>query len=329
VKFYIILQKILPRRFVNNLEKHLRFAGLTIDEEEYAGFIPVFSISAAVLTYILAKILGFDIFLSLLLSSIIFFGLAIFFYMVLLLLSSKRASFAEKVLPDLLLLTASNIRAGMPPDEAFLSSARPEFGPLSGEIKRAGKSILSGQSFENAFDRITEHINSGVLKRIVSLILDGIRSGGEISKLLEESANELRSMESLKKMISANVKSYIIFIFFAAGLGAPMLYGISTVLIDTVVNLGSSIVVPELPSTGYELLSLSGFSTQGIDTGFFVNFAYISMLITSFFGGLALGLIETGEQKSGLKYIPLLIALNFLVFLAVRAFTGNFIGGFS
>jgi len=325
MRIYQIAQEIIPEKLVRKLKQTIKYSGMSIDAEIYAGFLLVFPILLSISTFIIVYILELETMYLTIGPLAAYFGSILLFYGMLIFMSSRRANFAERVLPDLLLLTASNIRAGMPPDEGFLTSARPEFGPLSIEIKKAGKSILSGQSFENAFDRISEHIDSSILQRTISLIIDGIRGGGEISKLLEESANELRSMESLKKMIGTSVKSYIIFIFFAAGLGAPMLYAISTTLIETVTILGSKVVVPQLPAMGYEMISLSGFSTAGIDPIFFTNFTYMAMLITSIFGGLALGLIEKGEQKSGLKYIPILILLNFVIFFTVKITVGGFI----
>src|SRR3989304_4811849 len=104
---------------------------------------------------------------------------------------------------------------------------------------------------------------------------------------------------------------YAIFIFFAAGVGAPLLFGISTYLVGSI-NSQFSV----FQTTGAE--QPASLALQ-ISPGFLVNFALIALAVTSFFGGLIIGIVKGGEEKSGLKYIPMLIIISYFVFFGVRA----------
>lgn len=329
MSIYSSLEKFLPKKYTKSVEQNLRYAGLELDAREFSGFTFFFSLNIALLVFFILEILGSETLLLSLVGALLSFFLSMaVFNLLLIYVADKRASFCERVLPDVLLLTASNIRAGMPPDEAFLSSAREEFGPFSQEIIKAGKKIMSGHSFESAFGSISENIKSKKVESSIMLILDGIRSGGEIAKLLEETANDLRSMESLQKIVSSNVRAYILFIFFAAGFGAPLLYGMSTFLIETMVKLGKTVELPEVTVPGApSFLTSIRFSSINVDPEFFVHFALGAMTISSFFGGIAMGLIEKGSQKAGVRYIPALLLLNFLIFFLVRKVVSSLLSG--
>jgi len=215
-----------------------------------------------------------------------------------------------------------NIKSGMTTDRALIMTARPEFGPLKKELANAGKEILAGKPIKHALLGITYHIKSKVLDRTIHLIIEGIESGGELSNLLQQTAEEIQSTKLIQDEIRANVLMYSIFIFFAAGIGAPLLFGISTHLVGTI-------------GQQFSTFQIAGLEQQPITTSiqikpeFLVTFALLSLTITSLFGGLIIGIVKGGNEKMGVKFIPVLLIISLFVFFAVRAVLGSIFSGFA
>ena len=234
-----------------------------------------------------------------------------------------KAKFVEEVLPDALRLMASNLHAGLTIDKALLLAARPEFGPLQEEIMYMGKEVTVGKDFVEALYGITKHIRSDKLLKTVNVIASSIRSGGQLAPLLEQTSRNLRDQYFIEQKIRANIKMYIIFIFAAVGVGAPMLYALSTFLVEVLTGILSGIDIP--PTAGLDLpLNLAKTS---IDVGFVKAYVITAILVTAVMGSFIVGLIQRGSEREGFRYIPIIVALSLTVFFVVRFLIGQLLGG--
>ncbi|MBN2094799.1 MAG: type II secretion system F family protein [Candidatus Aenigmarchaeota archaeon] len=229
-------------------------------------------------------------------------------------LSKKRAAIAEEMLPDALRLIASNLRAGIIPEKAFIDSARPEFGPLSLQIKEAGKAMMLGSQIKHAFMKIPEKIDSDLLRKTVNLIAEGIGRGANLSSLLDGLADDMKSTMMLKKDIKAQVASYSMFIMLAIGIGAPILFSASLFLVETLIGLGSILPSESLNAGG---ISLS-FTGLLITKEFLLYYQIGLMCVSSLFGAILIGLISEGKEFAGIRYIPILLTMNLALFYFVK-----------
>ncbi|UCD03324.1 MAG: type II secretion system F family protein [Candidatus Aenigmatarchaeota archaeon] len=227
----------------------------------------------------------------------------------------RRGRFVDEILPDALLLLSANIRAGYIPSRALILSARKEFGPLSVAIRKAGKEIMTGASIEEGMKEIPERIRSQDLIRTIKLIIEGIKGGGQIVTLLEENAIDIRRRQAIRKEIKANIMMYAIFIAFAGCLGAPGLYALSGYLTSTTSSLSPDIAGSAQISDKVAFIQMGGVQ---ISEEFLFQFSIAAILITTIFGGLILGLINSGREKDGLKYAPILSVIAILVFFAAN-----------
>lgn len=255
-------------------------------------------------------------------ASFIIFELVI--YATLLLTLNKRVSMIEDMLPDFLALMSSNIRSGLTPDRALLLSARKEFGPLAKEIDRAAKAAISGIPFSEAFMDMTKRIRSEMFSKTVRLIVEGVRSGGNLADLLETTSLDIRRFKSIRKEVSATVLTYKLFVFAAVALGAPGLYAVSTFLIDIVSKMKEKINVnaEELSS---QLPMLQG--TESVSPEIVFLFSIAAITLTAFFGSLIAGVISKGKESEGIAYTPILLFLGYAVFIVGRIILENILGG--
>jgi flagellar protein FlaJ len=297
--------KVFPRFYEDWVKRQLYFSGSERSPGRLIWTMAIISIIIAAPAALLYGSYMLWIFLGL------FFAVFGVMNAMLLLSVDRRGRFVDEILPDALLLLSANIRSGYIPSRALILSARKEFGPLSMAIRRAGKEIMTGASLEEGMREIPKRIRSQDLSRTIKLIIEGVRGGGQIVTLLEENAIDIRRRQAIRKEIKANIMMYAIFIAFAGCLGAPGLYALSGYLTTT-----TSQLTPDI-SMNTELTSKVSFIQMGgmqISEEFLFNFSIAAILITTVFGGLILGLINSGKEKDGLKYAPILAILGLVVF---------------
>ncbi len=229
----------------------------------------------------------------------------------------------EEVFPDFIELMSSNLRAGMTIDKALLLSSRKEFAPLDREITLLGKDIVTGKEISKALSEMALRIGSEKIKKTIDLITSGIKSGGNISILLEETAVNMRERSFIEKRAASNVLMYVIFIFFAVAIGAPLLFGLSSALVQILTNLLATIPTGEMPTNMPFTLTKVTISVS------FVTYLSLMFLVaTSILASMIIGLVNKGEEKAGLKYALPLIAISTAVFFTIKTLMIKYFSGF-
>ncbi len=299
-KLFVYCNIESPTRFMNFVVLSSLAASIAIS----VIILFAFSLPASTLTIIAISIYG------------ILLGM---FYLWLNLKADKIAREVETALPDALQLMAMNLKAGMTTERAILMATHHEFGPLERELTKVSKQVLSGKDIKDALLEMTERVRSSVLHRTVSILAEGIEAGGELSDLLNKTAEDLRNQRLIQQEIQANVMMYAIFIFFAAGIGAPLLYSISTFLVDVLGKQFARFDVSQTAAAGVTFFR----GRINLSSNFLLLFSFIALLITSVFSSLIIGIIKSGREKDGLKFIPIMILVSFVIFIAVRIFVAN------
>jgi len=218
------------------------------------------------------------------------------------------------------------MRAGMTPYNALWAASRPEFGPLALELQIVAQDTLAGVSLEDALLNVTKRVKSAKLDRCIRLMVQGMRSGGELPSVLQEIADGIRSEQNLKKRMAAETTSQVLFIVFALVIGAPMLFAASHQFVTIFSQTFSSIGLSEGTSRGGSLIQLEGFA---IEPGFFSLYAICVLIVSSFFGSLIINVMKNGEMlsASGITLIPLLMVLSVAVFCVLDSLLGSLFQG--
>lgn len=227
----------------------------------------------------------------------------------------------EDSFPDFIGLMASNLRAGMTVDRALLLSSRKEFAPLDEEIMLLGKDIITGKEITLALEDAGKRIPSDKIRKTLRLIISGIRSGGNLAILLEETSENMRSRGFVEKRAASNVLMYVIFIFFAVAVGAPLLFGLSSVLVDVLTQLLAE--VPQDQQVSNVPFALSGVT---ISSTFVFYYALIFVLVSDVLASLVLGLVSKGDERAGFKYVIPIIVISIGVFLGSRILLLRYFG---
>jgi pilus assembly protein TadC len=327
MRIYEIIFRAMPEGYREWMKKYINYSDFIISPAKYSGFSIIYGILLGISIAFIVYLFNLNLLGLTTVRLMIIFGLTsflvfeAFMHAMLIVVSDRIADFVDDILPDALRLISANIRSGFTPDKALLLSARPEFGPLEKQIVKTAKLTFSGEPLEEAIQTMPKNINSSAIKRSIDLLVEGMQRGGNIANLLDGLSDDIRQTKILKKEVQAIVMMYAIFIFFAAGIGAPLLYGISTFLVETMKQIGGMTnVAASIPGT--KLISFTGIK---VETQFLMLYTISAIGVTSIFGGLIMGIIQGGSERAGLKFIPILFIISITMFFLVRTFvTGMF-----
>ena len=285
-----------------------------------------------IITFMLALLMSTGVFLfnkTFIIPMTTFFSiiiiLSLFFYFKDNLKKSARIKQIETVFPDFLQLMSSNLRAGMTIDRAMLLSSRPEFAPLDKEILQTGRDITTGKNIEQSLLDMSKRIDSPKLHKVILLVISGLRAGGNLAILLDETSSNLKERGFLEKKAASSVLMYVIFIFLAVAIFAPALFSLSTVLVEILTKIFSSI--PEATTANASNLPFS-FNSINISVTFIKYFALIFIIAIDILASLVLGLVSKGEEKEGLRFLIPIIALSLTTFFLTRIILSGFLSGF-
>jgi len=329
---YIRIASFLPKGTINAFKKELDYLNINISEKRFVGFLFIYGICLSLGIAINLKLFfNIEPLLTFAFFFILFFGGT---YLWMSLVSESKGRYVEKILPDALQLIASNIKAGLTTESALVVSSRPEFGPLGIELKNASAKIMAGMPLEKALVEISEKIKSGVLERTLWLISKGIASGGQMADLLMQIADDLREQISIKEEVNANISMYVLLIFVTSALGAPLLFGISSFIVEVMstqmgnIHMPTANLMANLPQNMGMLKNVMSFG-QGklIAPSFILFFSSICLAMVSIFSSLTIGIINSGKEKDGIRFIPVILVISFTLFFLARAVLHTFFGG--
>jgi pilus assembly protein TadC len=257
-------------------------------------------------------------------------------YFVLNLRIYARVKEMESVLPEYLQLVVTNLRSGMNFEQSLWSAVRPEFGILAHEITLVSKKVMTGNDTGEALMEFAERYDSPTLRRNINLIISEIQSGGEIVKTIDRVISSLKKTKDLKEEMSASVLNFMIFISVIVIVLAPVLFALANTLL--IVVLGFSKVLAQNVGTGSSALGSAG-SLIGKMAGLAENeaairatfkwFSYCALGVIALFSSMIVSIIEKGDVRGGIKYIPLFIMSSLLLFtIFLKAFDAVFSGFF-
>ena len=125
----------------------------------------------------------------------------------------------------------------------------------------------------------------------------------------------MRERSFVEKRASSNVLMYIIFVFFAVAVGAPILFGLSSVLVKTITEIVSN--VPKIDAA--QSLKVPFTLTKiSVSVNFVNYFSLIYLIITSILSSLVIGVVNKGEEKSGINYMLPLAVISTTVFFLIQ-----------
>lgn len=198
-----------------------------------------------------------------------------------------------------------SVKTGTPISKSIVNMKDKPFGMLSPNINKLANQISLGVPLNQALVVFSKDVDNKAITRVLTLIGQAERAGGDIGEILENVAGAVNMSDKLKKERKAIISSlvtqgYIIFFVFMVIILVmqfkilPMLSGIADVQ-----ALGAGTLAPGIGAPG----SASDISR---------SFLYL-LLIQGAFTGLTIGKLAEGSFKTGLRHSFALMLLSFLM----------------
>jgi pilus assembly protein TadC len=320
---YIVGRAIIPKRVRPDLREYLLKTGLP--EVPYPLFGVLFFLVTA-MSYFLYTFfflpalrqygtvqLGFLGFVTFAIIMFLFiFTVSVILYFYWNIKIYHRTKELELLLPDYLTLVSTNLKGGMSFENALWTAIKPEFGILANEIGLVSKRVMTGNDVADALTVFSMKYESPILRRNIQLLISEVESGGKIVETIDRIIYDMKKTQILKKEMAASTITYMIFIGMLVIFICPVLFALSLQLFTIISGFIGNIAGTVGPST-----SGLGVTGPAIDVADFRLFSYLAISIISVFSSLIIAIIEKGEMKSGLKYIPMFwITSLFIYFIA-------------
>ena len=342
----MIFSLIIPRKFIDvKVKNALTYAGSRDDPKRWAGLrVFIATLMAAIgflIPFSLIPLINFffgtEIYFEGLLNLVIMIGLSLTFFLLTLILFYLHISYVidgrkkmvESILPDFLYLVGNNLKSGMSPFYAFRSAVRPEFGPLSEEIKIATQKSLGVESFSDALREIGQRIDSKVLNDTTKFFAQALRSGGHLAQLIETTASDIKQTNRLKTELVTSTRMYTMFILFVVIIASPMLLAVSVQFLNILGSIQSQ--TSTLGGTDASVAGGPQFASGGISITpeFMTMVSYGIVVINSFLASIFIGLLGGGRIRDGLKYAPIMAAIGIVLLMIFSSAIGGLLGGFT
>lgn len=320
----IKFEKLVSRDVVNLIGRELKLSGVRMDVESFMRlailggfaifiFVPFFLVLAEQIGAGIATIAAFAATA----------GYEAVIYAILEFRIDERKNFVEGILPDYLQLTAANVRSGIALDKAMVLAARPEFRYFSDDVKELTKELYAGVPLRTALVDLSNGYRSLQLQHTIRMILESVQYGGGMTDLLNQIAKDMRNQGIVQKEVSGQLFMYTIFIAFAAVIGAPVLFALTSEMITVTDTIWAGIQAQNpggLASTGVSFLKLSAPQVSAVA---YHNFAIVAVLLMTGFSAFIVSTISTGSVFKGMKYLPLFLVAGIAVFYVVSLVMGG------
>jgi archaellum biogenesis protein FlaJ (TadC family) len=184
-------------------------------------------------------------------------------------------------------------------------------------VKLVNKELYAGETLQNALVLLSNRYRSLQLKHTIRMLVEAIQYGGGMTDLLNQIAKDIRNQQMVQKEISGQLFMYTIFIAFAAIVGAPVLYALTTQMMTITDTVWAGILKQNpggLPTAGVSFLRPS---PPKITIGMYHDFALSAVFLITAFGAFIVSAISTGSIIKGLRYLPIFLVVGLLVFYIV------------
>lgn len=227
-----------------------------------------------------------------------------------------RVRLLEERFPDFLRDVASSHKGGLTLAQSVAVASRGEYGPLSPEVRRMADQLSWNVPFNEALERFGGRVQTPLVQRAVSLILEANRSGGATTDVLLAAARDAREIKFLEQERRINMSLYtvVIYVTFFVFLGVtavlysqfvPQLVASSRAAEEAALRLGQG--------------SIAGINSNTLDLKDFQLFYFMAALMQGLGDGIVAGMMGSGKAVLGLRHSFVMVLLSYVTFVFLIA----------
>ncbi|MEM0360544.1 MAG: type II secretion system F family protein [Candidatus Diapherotrites archaeon] len=202
------------------------------------------------------------------------------------------------------------LQAGVNINDALQIAARNDYGPLSIYVKRLAAKVKLGIPFEKAMQITFADVRSQLIRKIITVINQTLRTGGNFMKVFTTSAKYVEKIERLKKQrksrtMSTLFNAYMMFYVFVMIIIAIQVYFVPLIANQPSINAASLLAGD---------ISSMQVSSEQKKINFSEHFLHL-LVVQSLFAGPMIGKISENSLVAGLKHCLILLITSVSAYL--------------
>jgi archaeal flagellar protein FlaJ len=221
----------------------------------------------------------------------------------------KRVRRLEERFPDFLRDIASSHKGGLTLHQAASIAAKGEYGELTPEVRKMADQLSWNVSFSEALERFADRVQTPLVQRAVSLILQADRSGGSTTDVLLAAARDAREIKNLEneRRITMGLYTVVVYITFFVFLGvAAILYS----------QFAPQIVAASqaVDSLGGQASEVEGLGGGALRLEQYQLFYFLAAVVQGLGDGVVAGLLGSGRAVLGLRHGFAMVLASYVTF---------------
>ena len=209
--------------------------------------------------------------------------------------------------PDFVRDLAESRRAGMTFTKAIMYSSKGNYGVLTPEIQKIARQISWGSSVEDALSAFAKRVNTKLIRRTISLIIEASRSGGNVADVLDAASKDAREIRFIESERRANMLSYVAIIY------------IGMIVFLVIIIILCKNFIPSMLKTGSEEVQAMLGKTAKLKPEDLTNIFYRASIIQGIGMGVVAGVFEEGRASAGVKHMFILTLIIWIMFKALMS----------
>lgn len=287
--------------FFEKYEYWMKFSKMNKD-------IEVWLIISIVVPIIVSLVAGLLIYLYIPMVNPITIGLALFISIGTLLVglpyfkASKRIDDIESSLADALKQIADTLKAGDTFESALREISTAEYGALTEEMNNVLRKLEEGENLANSMKVLSTNVDSRLVKRAVTIIVDSINAGAGLSDILGDISDDMRTLYSINRERKSMTMMQTLFMIMAGAVIAPFIFGEVSAIVIVLADSG-------------KVGTLAVYSEQSKVLGAtLILVAQIYIIIEVIAASIILSIIRNGNLNKSVLYIPVLLLLAVVIY---------------
>ncbi len=209
------------------------------------------------------------------------------------------------------------LQAGVNSSDALQITAKNDYGPLTLYVKRLAAKVKIGIPFEKAMQLTFGGIKSPLIRKIILVINQTLRAGGNFMKVFITSAKYVDKIERLKKQRSARTMSTLFNAYLMFYIFVLLIVVIQTFFVPTMLESGVKIT-PEMLKGDFSAVTTDNTTPEIDFSAHFLNL----LIVQSIFAGPMIGKISENNAIAGIKHSLILLSTSIVIYLGALKIAG-------
>ncbi|KYK29384.1 hypothetical protein AYK20_05390 [Thermoplasmatales archaeon SG8-52-1] len=222
----------------------------------------------------------------------------------------RRVRKIDERFPDFVRDLSESRRAGMTFTKAIMYSSNGNYGVLTPEIQKIARQISWGSSVDSALNAFAKRVNTKLINRTVSLIIEASRSGGNVADVLDAASKDAREIKLIESERRASMLTYVAIVYVGLGVFLLIILVLCKSLIPSMLGEGSA-----QAASAYGAVGIGGGG--GMKAADVIGLFFYASIVQSFGMGLVTGVFEEGNIISGVKHTFIMMLITWILFKIV------------